>query len=147
MQTIFKRGEDLKHNEAKRELQSYLGLLLENENLTEILNRTRAGGSLKAVQYDREIMSGGKTDISSSIARIETVTEMYYKKVNENNFLCQQIEIRINSIENIIYRNILRMKYIQGRKLGYVANFLKYNYDYVRRLNGRAISHYSKKIK
>lgn len=127
-----------------KELSTYTNLLKEIENISELISRIESTRELKAIRYDIERVTGSSSnnDLSTPLARVECIKDMYNKQVNDNLKYMQDIDYKISTIDNSSFRNILRMKYIQRNKLEYIATVLNVSFRHAKRLHKKAIYSY-----
>ena len=130
--------------DATKELNSYKDIMAEIDNLTELVIRLDSSRKLKAIRYDKEKPDIKiHTDLSDSLAQVETIKCLYNSKIKENLEFITMVESKIALIQSPLYRTIIRKKYIQDYKLEYVATTLKKSLGYIKILHRNALYNYS----
>lgn len=129
--------------ETKKELSSYLQdkrLLKEKENELEELKT-------KATKITTELrdMPKGTPEIQDRMAeyasKIVDLKNEKYAQIIKMYKTKKEIEDKIELIDQP-YKNILHFKYIKGLNLTQVANEIKYEYEYTKKLHGIALLKY-----
>ena len=100
---------------------------------------------LKAIQYDADKVSGGKIgDLSDAIAVLEGYAERVNAKWDELIALRKEAEERIDKLKDGRYRAVLKRRYLQGRSFEEIAVGLCFDYRWIKRLHGRALTEFQK---
>jgi len=100
---------------------------------------------LKAIRYDTDKVTGGKTcDLSDAIAAIEGYMERLNAQWDKLIVLRKEAKVLIERIADGRYRDVLTRRYLQGQSLEEIAVDLRYNYRWIKRLHGRALGEFEK---
>lgn len=129
--------------DIKKELSSYLQdkkLLKEKEEeLEELITKA------EKITTELSDMPKGTPEIQDKIAQyasqIVDLKNSKYEQIIRMYNTKKRIEDKIDELEQP-YRNILYYKYIKGLNLTQVANEIKYEYDYTRKMHGIALIKY-----
>lgn len=109
---------------------------------------------IEELSTDIENITSKISDMPSAQSNIQDKTaEKICKLINEKeNFIMKKIELTERKIKIYtslmqmtgVYRDILELKYIKGKKLVEIAVEKGYNYDYVRQKHGKALCVFDK---
>ena len=102
---------------------------------------------LKAIQYDKDKVSGGKIgDLSDAIAALEGYAERVNAKWDELIALRTEAEGLIERIADGRYREVLKRRYLWGESWEYIAVGMRYSFRQVTRLHGGALRAITEKM-
>nr|DAF37710.1 MAG TPA: Protein of unknown function (DUF1492) [Caudoviricetes sp.] len=102
---------------------------------------------LKAIQYDKDKVSGGKIgDLSDAIAALEGYAERVNAKWDELIALRTEAEGLIEKIADGRYREVLKRRYLWGESWEYIAVGMRYSFRQVTRLHGGALRAITEKM-
>jgi len=68
----------------------------------------------------------------------EMISRLAERSANLNN-IAMKLEVMINSVEDPLFHNILRLRFINGHSLKMISKEIGYDYDYTRKLNKKAL--------
>lgn len=104
--------------------------------------------SVGAIRYDKDIIQSSPTNdqLPNYLIQLTEAEERAEKRIQEYLEIMLIIREQIDKILPGIYSDVLYMRYIEGKNLNRIADELSYNYDYIRRVHGRALQAFEKKF-
>ena len=112
------------------------------ENALEELEYIRSMATgLTAIRYDKDqVQTSPENDqLANYMIRLEKA-EKKALKASEDYFTAHEvIRMQIEIISPQLYADVLRLRYIKGRKLYEIADELSYSYEWLRIIHGRAL--------
>ena len=101
--------------------------------------------NLKAIEYDKDKVSNSHIgDLSDAIATLERYAERVNAKWDELIALRKEAEERIDKLKDGRYRAVLKRRYLQGQSFEEIAVGLCFDYRWIKRLHGRALTEFQK---
>lgn len=101
-----------------------------------------------AVEMDGMPRGSGTGDMTGSVAaQMWEVAQKMADKMNRLIALRREIEDAIDGLQDSRDRQIIRMRYIDGRKWEQIAVDMNYDYYYVLELHGKALSKLNHPVK
>ena len=135
---------DLKEeNELKKEyLNSYRAAVREEKILLEEIQKLRADKMFPSVVNDGMPHGSGGGDLSEYAAKLDEaindLKEQRLKKVR----LYTEIQQQIKCVEDDTERELLMLRYLQGKTWEQVAVEMGYTYRYTTKLHGKALQNF-----
>ncbi|MCQ2286508.1 MAG: hypothetical protein MJZ76_06515 [Bacteroidales bacterium] len=120
-----------RYRNLKREGRSLRAALLEANEL--------ADGLKSPLISDMPKGNHGESDLSSAIARIDSLERKLSRKCGEIQQALEDISETISRIEDEQQRTIIRMRYIEGRSWANIAVLLERSEPWVFKLHGEAL--------
>lgn len=139
-------SEEMSIEEKKEYLNSYRNVRKRIINLREQLESLREiERSAKSQQLSDMPKGGGsgQQDLSDLMVKIEELREKISDKIWEANKIRVNIEDAIAGLQNADEQRVLRMRYIEIKRVGVISEELGYSPRQINRIHGNAL----KKIK
>lgn len=127
-------------NEKKKEyLKSYRRAVKREQDILEEIKRLRLDKMFPSVVNDGMPHGSGHSDLSDYMAIMDEQIELLKEERLEKVRCYQRIERRIRQIENEDEQEVLRLRYIKGRKWEEVALKMNYSWKQVHRIHSSAL--------
>lgn len=127
-------------NEKKKEyLKSYRRAVKREQDILEEIQRLRLDKMFPSVVNDGMPHGSGHSDLSDYMAIMDEQIELLKEERLEKVRCYQRIERRIRQIENEDEQEVLRLRYIKGRKWEEVALKMNYSWKQVHRIHSSAL--------
>lgn len=104
---------------------------------------------MKGMSYDSVRVQISPSGENSDLKQIEQIADMevdLVREIAEYHNQRRKITVEIEQLPDQRFQRILEKRYIDRMNLQDIADEMKYNYDWVRRLHGYALSSFQKKI-
>lgn len=124
----------------KEWLGRYRNLQGDIERTENEIQRWRAKAE-SITQHITDMPKGGhwKNPLEDAVCAIYELEQELAGRILESIVMRKEIEDAIDAVENPVYREVLRRKYIDGNTLEKIAVDLNYSYVHVCRLHGWAL--------
>ena len=132
---------------AKEYLSQALRYKRRYENALEELEYIRSMATgLTAIRYDKDqVQTSPENDqLANYMIRLEKAEKRALKASEEYFKAHEVIRLQIEIISPQLYADVLHLRYIQGRRLYEIADELKYSYEWMRIIHGRALREFGK---
>lgn len=126
---------------AKEYLSRYLSTKQEIERLLEqrLQLWSMATKITPTLQGDR-VQGGQNTTGDAIMAQVVDLSTELLHKIKQLNEILGEIESAINSIQDERLRMLLKLHYINGKTFEEISVIMHYNYRWVTRLHGKALT-------
>lgn len=113
----------------------------------EILQIRSRAESARPINYDKlDIQTSPELDVLGAyVIRLEEVEAQERVLLLKYHTIYANIQTQILSIEPELYRQILLMRYLDGRTLNQIADILGYSVEYIRNCHGKSLQTFSDK--
>lgn len=104
--------------------------------------------SVGAIRYDKDpIQSSPANDaMPNYIIQLTEAEARAKQRIEEYLELVMTIRTQLDQITPGLYSDILYMRYIEGKNLYRIAEELNYDYNYIRKIHGRALQAFDRKF-
>lgn len=104
--------------------------------------------SVGAIRYDKDpIQSSPANDaMPNYIIQLTEAETRAKQRIEEYLELVMTIRTQLDQITPGLYSDILYMRYIEGKNLYRIAEELNYDYNYIRKIHGRALQAFDRKF-
>ena len=117
-----------------------------NNRLVEIEQTKQLMCSISAISYEERVQTTPNFDrIGTALCKIEQMEDKLNKLIDV--YVDKKMDIieQIESLENATHREILSLRYIEGKKIKEIENIMHYSYRNVQRHHNKAIMKFETK--
>ena len=128
-------------NEQKKEyLRSYRAAVKREERILEDIQELRASKAFPAaISYDGMPKGSNQSDLSDYIAILDRMIENLKSERLEKVKRREQIEKSIKDIQDDNEREVLRLRYIDGKKWEEICIEMGYSWQWIHKIHSRAL--------
>lgn len=137
------RGDNLPENEEKkRYLNGYIYSQRKINLLTEQINELRSNKMFPSVNNDGMPHGSGINDLSGYAGKLDDLIRQLEEEKDAAIQKRKEIRGQIQAMVDETEKEVLERRYLMGETWEKIAVSMNYNYRWVLRLHGRALSHF-----
>ena len=131
---------------TKQYLNQIQTLTLRIKRLDDEIERNRLMLLPGAIRYDKDrVQTSPKDQMSEYAAKIDALTRRQDKLRQELATKRDRIIRELMSLENVVYEELLYLRYVRLQRYEAIADEMGYTADHVRHMHGWALSEFRKK--